>query len=279
MGETEKLAKEWKRKTFPDNIIVKVKRQTVRSPKTATRKKITIIITMEKEEKFIGIVQMSFHLLSIALEELLILNEEKRDPNEIHLMNLPPFKFYRISLQYMIIMELTKLLEKDTKDKKSFKSGTTWENYENTNSASLAKNSRLIYELKGHNFDNEHLENKVQLEKIWNSAFYEKLKNDRDKKFGHSDADYQGDVYSIKTYSESEIKEAKAILNQIQGILKRCTGAFKDYQFVSPQDNRTRNFIDYHIVYQEFYDKNLMKAVSERYTINHKRNGEMSIKK
>jgi hypothetical protein len=234
---------------------------------------------MEKEERFLGIVQMSYHLLSTALNELLIINEEKGDPKETHLMNLPPFKFYRVSLQYMITMELTKLLERDTKDRKSFKRNTSWEDFENTNSASLAKNSRLIYELKGRSFKTEFLENKVQLEKIWDSAFYKKLKFDRDKKFGHSDADHQGHIYSIKTYSESEIHEAEAILSQMEGILRRCTGAFKDYQFISPQDNRTRNFIDYHIVYQEYYDKNLMNAVSERYTINHKRNGEMPRKK
>ncbi len=235
---------------------------------------------MEKEENFIGIIQMSLHLLSTALDELLVINEEKKDSKETHLMNLPPFKFYRISLQYMIIMELTKLLERDTKDRKNFRRGTTWEDYENTHSASLEKNSRMIYELKGEIFEKEFLENKDQLEKIWASDYYKKLKDDRDKKFGHSDADYQGGIYSIKTYSESEIKEAKAVLSQIGEIFKRCTGAFKDYEFhFDHPDGRTRNFIDYHIVYESYYSMNTNEAFSEGYSIYHKREGKMPRKK
>lgn len=229
---------------------------------------------MEKDKKFIDLVQLSFHLLTKALNELLILNEQKKDPKETELLKLPPFSFYRISLQYMIISEYTKILERDTKDNKRT------EKYENRNAASLAKVSRLIYELKGQIFEKEHLENKALLEKIWDSEFYKNLKEDRDQKFLHSDADYKrGTWNSIKTYSEMEIKEAQAVLNDIYEILKRCTGAFNDYQYISPHDNRTQNFIHYHIVNNEFYKKNLMQAVSEGYNINYYRSGDMPRKK
>tara|TARA_R110002124_G_scaffold171273_5_gene338958 strand:- start:1088 stop:1618 length:531 start_codon:yes stop_codon:yes gene_type:complete len=176
-------------------------------------------------------------------------------------------------------MEFTKLLESDTKDRKNFPKGKTWEDYENTNSASLAKNSRFIYELKGESFEKEHRENIDQLVKIRASDFGVKIKDDRDKKFAHSDADYRGNINSIKTYTETEIKEAQAVLNDIKEILERCTGAFKDYQFFSIPDNRTQNFIHYYIVCNEFYNKNLMKAVSEGYNINHYRSGDMPRKK
>ena len=234
---------------------------------------------MEKVEKFVGSVQMSLHLLSTALDELLAINEEKKDPKEAHLMKLPPFKFYRISLQYMIIMELTKLLEPDTKERKNFRKGTTWEDIENTHSASLAKNSRMIYELKGEIFEKEFENNKDQLEEIWTSDYYKKLKDDRDKKFAHADADYSGDIYGIRTYSESEIDQAKYVLSQIEEIFKRCTGAFGDYEFhFDLPDGRTRNFIDYHMVYESYYSINIKKAISEGYSINHKREGKMPTK-
>src|SRR5690606_35949565 len=119
---------------------------------------------MEKVEKFVGSVQMSLHLLWTALDELLAINEEKKDPKEAHLMKLPPFKFYRISLQYMIIMELTKLLEPDTKELKNIRKGTTWEHIDNTHSASLAKKTIMIYELKGEIFEKEYQNNKDRLE-------------------------------------------------------------------------------------------------------------------
>ena len=68
-------------------------------------------------------------------------------------------------------MELTKLLERDTKDRKNLRRNTTWEDIENTNSASLAKISRMIYELKGEIFEKEFMENKNQLEKILASDY------------------------------------------------------------------------------------------------------------
>src|SRR5690606_1555146 len=105
-------------------------------------------------------------------------------------------------------------------------------------------------------------------------------KTERDKKLGHSDGDYEGNPYSIKTFNEFEIGQAKNILDEIDKVLQRCTNAFDEshimFQF---NNNQTRNFIDYHIVYEEYYSKNQMKAASEGYTINQKRNGSMRRKK
>jgi hypothetical protein len=233
---------------------------------------------MEKEEKYLAIIQMSCRTLSVALDELLVVNEQKSDKRDAELMNMHPFKFYRVSLQYLIVMELCKLLEPDTKDDPRNK--TKWEKFESVNVASVSKISRIIYELKGEAFHVNHIENKKTLNNIRKSTFYGILKTERDKKLGHSDGDYEGNPYSIKTFNELEIREAKTILDQIDKVFERCTNAFDGSHFMFQyNDNQTRIFIDYHIVFEEYFNKNLMKAVSEGYTINKKRNGLMPRKK
>ena len=106
------------------------------------------------------------------------------------------------------------------------------------------------------------------------------LKIERNKKLGHSDADYDGSPYSVYTFNETEIRQAKQILGKIDEAFKRCTNGFDGSEYLFQQKNpQTRNFIDYHIVFEEFYSKNLKNAISERYTLKHKRNGEMPRKK
>lgn len=223
---------------------------------------------MEKEKKYLDIIQMSCRVLYVALNELLVVNEQKTDKKEAELMNLHPFSFYRVSLQYMIVMELCKLLEPDTKDIPKKK--------ETENAASISKISRIIYELRGESFHDDHNANVKYLDEIRESVFYKNMKIERNKRLGHSDAKYDGNPYSIKTFSEREIREAKKILGEINEIYKRCTKSHDDYEYsFQYEDPGTRDFIDYHIVYEEYYEKNLMKAMSERYTINHKRNGDM----
>lgn len=74
---------------------------------------------MDLHKKYFDLVQMSCRLLAKSLYELRILNEPKQNRKEADLVQFLPFKFYRVSLQYMIVMEFTKLLEPDTKDKKN----------------------------------------------------------------------------------------------------------------------------------------------------------------
>lgn len=46
-----------------------------------------------------------------ALTEISILSEVKKTPEEVALLNGPPFSFYRVTLQYCFNAEYTKLLE------------------------------------------------------------------------------------------------------------------------------------------------------------------------
>lgn len=233
---------------------------------------------MEKERSNLDIIQMSCRILAVAIDELLVVNEQKTDKREAELINLHPFSFYRVSLQYMIVMELCKLLEPDTKDNPNKKKN--WEKFEAENPASISKISRIIFELRGNSYQNDHKTNVKTLDEIRKSVFYKNLKIERDKKLGHSDANYSGNPYSVKTFNETEIREVKKILGEINVVFKRGTNSYADYEYyLQHEDGRTRNFIDYHIVYKEHYDNNLMKDVSEGYTINHKRNGLMPRRK
>lgn len=59
-------------------------------------------------------------------------------------------------------------------------------------------------------------------------------------------------------------------------ILNRCTDAYYESEFIfDHDDNQTRNFIDYHIVFHEFYRKHQTQAYREGYTIIKKRDGTL----
>lgn len=221
------------------------------------------IDNMDSENINLQMAQMSLILVSRALNELLVVNEQKQSAKEGKLMNLSPFSFYRVSLQYIIIMEFTKLLEPDTKD-----NSKKWETTENKNAASLSKLSRIIYESKMNIFLDHHNENKKTLSEIRNTKFYKDLKYERDKKFSHSDKDYNGKTYGIKTFSEKDINESFNYLEKLKNIYKICSNAYNVPELIYIKDNGTRVFIDYHILYKEFYNNNLKKAISEGYTTN-----------
>lgn len=104
---------------------------------------------MQKIENF-SYVEMSCRLAFISLTELSYLNKE-RSADQLKIMNIPPFLYYRISMQYMFLMEFTKLLEADTKDK-TYRNGSTWKDYENKNFSSLAKLSRRVSDSLGTSF-------------------------------------------------------------------------------------------------------------------------------
>lgn len=227
---------------------------------------------MEKFEKFKKIIAMSINLLSMALEELLIINEQKDDSRDADLMKRGPFKFYKIPLQYMIVMELTKLLEGDTKDNP--KNKTNWEKHENTNAASIAKFLRITLDFKGPGFEQEYLKCKSIIEEIKELEFYENIKDARNQKFGHSDADYPTDPFEIRTYSGEEIKLAKSILLKVIEIYNRCI----EKHFIERKHSITRNFIDLHIVYEAYYSKHIYEAMEEGFNPLWKREGKMSRK-
>lgn len=141
---------------------------------------------MNQEIENFAFVQASLHWTYRALTEIYFLNKE-RSAKEIELVNGPPFEFYRISLHYMFIMEYTKLMESKN------------DRHPTNHIASLEKLSDAVCKEKGNDFRELHYKNLEILTLIKLSDFYVKLKGDRDKKFGHADADYQG-YFSFQSF-------------------------------------------------------------------------------
>lgn len=198
-------------------------------------------------------VKMSFTLMYKSLSEISVLSKP-RSRDEMKTINLPIFTNYCISLQYMFNMEFIKLLENNSKS-------------ERRNFSSLVKLSGKIYELKGEEFHEKHRENLDIVEHIRSSAFFHLIKTDRDKKFAHTDGDYNGDPWKIKTLPPNDILEGFKLLELMKKVLKNCTGAF-GYEFLFDfKDPRTNNFITYHSIYKRYYDKHRMEAISEGFVL------------
>jgi hypothetical protein len=221
---------------------------------------------MEKIENF-SFVQMSCRLALIALTELSHLTKE-RPRAQIQIVKSHTFQYYRISMQYMFVMEFTKLLEADTKDRK-FRKEEKWEDYENQNFSSLQKLSRRIKDSLGLDFSSKHEENKQIIGEIRDSEFYKYMKALRNREFGHTDAKGK-DPLNITSITRDNIEEAFKMMDKIKCVLDNCTSEYGYEFFFDYQDTRTDNFIAYHALYKSYYDKHLNPAIKEGFHIEPK---------
>lgn len=206
---------------------------------------------IKQELENFSYVEACLHWSFMALTEISYLNKE-RTPNEIRLVNGPPFQFYRIALHYMFTMEYIKLMEGNN------------EKHRGNHYASLEKLSAAVYKDKGLTFEQHHKDNLEVLNRIKASSFFIKIKGDRDKKFAHTDVD-NSTPFSFSSFSDDEIKQAYEHLNLFKSIMDRCTGMFDyDFAFQHP-DTRTDNFIKFHTNYKEYYLANYFDAISKGY--------------
>lgn len=218
---------------------------------------------MEKIENF-SYVQMSCRLAFTALIELGHLTKE-RSRDQVQVVKSYTFQYYRISMQYMFIMEFTKLLEADTKDRRLRKT-ETWEDYESQNISSLEKLSRRINDFLGPAFASKHDENKKVIGEIRDSEFYKYIQALRNREFGHTDAKGK-DPLNITSITGGNIEEAFKMMEKVKCVLNNCTSEFGYEFFFDYQDTRTDNFIAYHALYQSYYDKHLHQAIKEGFHI------------
>lgn len=208
---------------------------------------------MNWEIENFSFVQASLHWTFRALTEIYFLNKE-RSCKEIELVNGPPFEFYRISLHYMFIMEYAKLMESKN------------DRYPTNHIASLEKLSDAVYKENDNDFRELHDKNLEILTLIKSSDFYMKLKGDRDKKFGHADANYQN-YFSFQSFSDDDIKTAFEQLYVFKAIIDNCTKIY-DYEFrFQNTDPRTDNFIKFHSIYKEYYYNNYFDAISNGFPL------------
>jgi hypothetical protein len=218
---------------------------------------------MEKTENF-SYVQMSCRLAFTALTELGHLTKE-RSRDQVQIVKSHTFQYYRISMQYMFVMEFTKLLEPDTKYRRHRKR-EKWEEYENQNFSSLQKLSRKLNESLGESFTSKHEENNQILGQIRDSEFCKYIKDLRDEEFAHTDAKGK-DPLNITSITRDNIEEAFKIMAKVKCVLANCTSEYGYEFFFDSQDTRTDNFIAYHALYNNFYDKHLHQAIKEGFHI------------
>ena len=170
---------------------------------------------------------MSYLLSSRALEELDIISATI-EPGELKIVNSSTFLFYRISLQYVFVLEILKILDKPPKSK-----------FPLQNEGSLRKYLNGIQNLT--------IENKNEIinhiEELKNGSEYSLLIIWRDKKLAHFDGDFEILPNSIPLFNNLEIKAFKLFLDKIKDmIIKVFDLAGEDFPIQFPR-SITKGFL------------------------------------
>jgi ribosomal protein S17E len=202
----------------------------------------------------------SIYLYNTSLSELQILNEDIYTEDEIKIVNSHTLKFYGVTLQYCFIMEYCKLLEIGKKN-----------NYEHI--SSLNRLNEILLNDYTKDFKDSYEVNLSLIENIKSSNFYLKIKNLRDKKFGHADKDEINTPFCIKGFRKEDFENGFNHLKMIGEIFTsfdKIIGRNHSLEIPS-EENRTRNFIKFHAKYQTHYMKNYLANQTEE--LNKKSNG------
>ena len=190
-------------------------------------------------------VYWSVYLFNLSISELQIISNLDYNSTELKITNSHTFNFYRISLQYCIIMEYNKVLEKGRKDNSQ-------------NISSLHQLNETVYSENKESFSEQYSLNKDQINLIKKSPFYDKMKDLRDKKYAHADSHSINSPFDIKRFSDEDFCLAFEHLSQIKTILNRLTYQYNfEYDLKIPhRDKRTENLIKSHAQHKDFYYKN-----------------------
>jgi hypothetical protein len=177
---------------------------------------------------------------------------------ELNLLKGPPFDFYYTSLQYMFILEISKLIEKPPKQKSHL-----------GNHSGIEKASLEILTSKDEKYQPIHDQIVIEIDLLRNSSLFKHIKKLRDKKFAHSDSDSEHAPLSIPRFGPSMVDELLILLKELYRIWGKVTFEL-GYDFdskVPHWEQRTRNFIKYHAVYKKHYHDNLSRAINEGYIL------------
>lgn len=187
------------------------------------------MLALTNRPKNLNYVKMSLLLALEAFYELKIVSKSRTNLKELELLGNKTFKFYRVSLQYMATMEYCKLFESDKGNN-------------DRNISSLKKLSKIL-SVTNNEFKSITDESLIKIDSLEMTKINRKIRDLRDKKFGHSDGDYPVTPYSIKGLTINEINLAIEHLNLLGEILKTYCGLLNyDYEYYH-RDDRTENFI------------------------------------
>lgn len=187
----------------------------------------------------------SIHLFNNALSELKLLSEEVCSDSEVAIVKSRTMSFYRVTLQYCIVLEYTKLFENPSADRKK------------EHNSSLFKLNKKIFKTSN-SFEENYEVNLKKLNSITETEFFKTMKALRDKKFAHSDFDDNNLPFNFKSFSNEDFSRWFSHLEIVKEVLDDCS-LFFNYQYsirIPHHDNRTRNFIKNQAKYKDFYQKN-----------------------
>ncbi|TAE19288.1 MAG: hypothetical protein EAY72_00305 [Bacteroidetes bacterium] len=150
-------------------------------------------------------------------------------------------------------MEYCKLLEKGSKDNKQ-------------NISSLNRLNEIILNDSTKDFQILYDQNVFLIERIKNSDFCKKIRNLRDKKFGHADNYELNQPFKIESFSTNDFENAFEHLQMIKIVFNNFASIYdRQYDLEIPsRDDRTRNFIKRHAEYQAYYMKNYLSVRTDR---------------
>lgn len=209
----------------------------------------------EKVEKLISYVQSSLYFCNEAFNEIWHITQTPNSKEEYDIVSGHPFGFYGVALQYCFIMEYTKLLHPNSKN-------------ENENVASIPRLNKCAMDLLRHTFRLKYDENKRLLKCLQTSELYLRLKDMRNKKFGHSDSDEINNPWKVEGFTGKQIEEIKNHINVLLKVFNNILEVVKDSSFALHNDTRTANFIRFHAKYKQYYYKNYIKALEEGFGLH-----------
>jgi hypothetical protein len=192
-------------------------------------------------------IHWSTYLYNTSLSELQIISDENYNYDEIKIINSHTFDFYRVTLMYCFIMEYCKLLEKGKKENEH-------------NISSLNRLNEILLEHSTKDFQTLYNENVSLLENIKKSDFYNKIRNLRNKKFGHADNDKINKPFKVDGFDSNDFEDAFRHLQMIKIVFNNFGSVYdREYDLEIPsRDTRTKSFIKSHADYQTYFIKNYL---------------------
>lgn len=191
---------------------------------------------MSKSQICLDFCNLSLIWADNALNEISIIsNHNSIDKNPISKSDT--FKFYSITLHYMFVLEATKLLEINLRNR-------------NENFSSLY---RLISVIKNEtaglitDFD----EIIFKLNSVRETDFYKKIISLRDKKIAHSDRNFELGPLNFIGFTEADILNGIHFIKQLNSLLDIIM-SHTETSFFLPKNTTTKNLMNFYEEYREF---------------------------
>lgn len=191
---------------------------------------------MNKIQTCLDFCQASLYWANKAINEIhIITNHNSSSKNPIS--NSETFRFYLITLHYLFILETTKLLEVNLRNRN--------ENYSSL--FRLIKVTRTEKPELRTNLDDINL----KLYSIRKTVFFSKILSLRDEKIAHSDRNFELGPLNFIGFKEEEILNGIQFIKQINRTLDDIM-SHTETSFFLPKSTKTKNLLNFYEEYRDF---------------------------